>query len=662
MKLGWLGWLLLVSLMCGCRAAPPSTTPVGFSPADADHTRIADVLIELAKQRGLAHSPGWLKLVHYKKHPVTRRYASDADGMDFFLARSGKFDPQAELEATLRAFLSPATSASDADQDAHPACRFPARTLFLMAQLGLDPSWLGVSHCPAFNGYVGELRPTGASLIFSSYYLNNPSSAFGHTFLRIHKESYAVGERRELLDYGIDFSADVTTSNPVAYTVAGLTGLFHGTFKRLPYYYKVREYNDVESRDLWEYELELTGPQLLLLVAHLWEVGKTYFDYFYLGENCSYAILSVVDAARPETDLMRDVSSPVVPAATLEILASRKELVRSVHYRPSLRTQFNAKVASLERAEAALVEELSVDPELPIALSPERAILVLDAAADLIDILHEREMLKHRSESPAARRKQRLLERRALLRIPSPEVVVPTDLTNAPERGHGARRLGLLGGRDAGNNAYVGLDFRLALHDLADASYGFPDGAQIEFLRGQLRLGEVKDRFKVRLDRVDLVRVLSLSSMERFQKHVSFQVALGLMGVVESKTRTRTAGHALFGGGLARGFLGNALFLWAMADAQLLIGLPFSDSERGDKTPLRIGAGPSGGLRARLHPRLILLGTGSYYWYPAQLPDARYQVDATLRWQFVRNLALSAEGRLHRYGLEAQGALFWYFQ
>ena len=25
----------------------------------------------------------------------------------------------------------------------------------------------------------------------------------------------------------------------------------------MPYYYKVREYNDYESRDLWEYELEL---------------------------------------------------------------------------------------------------------------------------------------------------------------------------------------------------------------------------------------------------------------------------------------------------------------------------------------------------------------------------------------------------------------------
>lgn len=643
----------------GCRSLP-SAAPQA-SALTPDRARIADTLIELAKQRGLAQSAGWRKLVHYQTSTVTRQLVSDADGASFFFAPTGKRDPEAELGATIRALLSAAKGALPADLDAHPACRFPARTLFLMEQLGLDPSWLGVSHCPAFEHYVGELRPIGVSLIFTSYYLNNPSSAFGHTFLRIHKESYAVGERRELLDYGIDFSADVTTSNPVAYTVMGLTGLFHGTFKRLPYYYKVREYNDLESRDLWEYELQLSDRQLLLLVAHLWEVGKTHFDYFYLGENCSYAILSMIDAARPELDLMRDVSTPVIPAATVQIMRSRPGLLRSVHYRPSLRTQFNAKVELLARDEASLVEELSDHPDAPIPLAPARAILVLDAAADLIDIRYERELLKQRDQSPAAKRKQRLLERRAAVRIPSPEFVVPTDLHNAPEYGHRSRRLGLLAGRDAGNHAYFGLDFRLALHDLADPSYGFPEGAQIEFLHAQLRMGEVKDRFKIRLDRLDLARVISLSSWQRFQRNVSFQVAIGLLGVVESKTRTQTAGHFLLGGGFARGLWHDAVFIWAMADAQLLVGLPFSDTARGDKVPLRLGAGPSGGLRARLHPRLILLGTGSYYFYPWQLPDARYQVDAVLRWELLRDFAVSAEGRLHRYGLEAQGVLLKYF-
>ena len=622
---------------------------------------LSDALVQRAREQKLAESLGWLKLVHYRKDLLGGPVQSDADAPSFFLARDGKLNPAAELEATIRAVLAKSPTSDDKALDAHPACRFPGRTFFLIQQLGLDPSQLGVSHCPGFNAYLQETRPAGISLIFTSYYLNNPASAFGHTFLRIHKASDAVGERRELLDYGIDFSADVTSNNPIAYTVMGLTGMFRGTFKRLPYYYKVREYNDAESRDLWEYELALSDAQLLLLVAHLWEVGQAHFDYYYLGENCSYAILSVVDVARPELDLMRDVSSPVIPAATVQSVRSRKGLVRSVHYRPSLRTQFETKIAALNGREADLVEQLVTEPETALDLPRERAILVLDAAADLMDIRFARELLKARDEGPAAKRKQRLLERRAELRIPSPEVPVPADLSRAPEQGHGARRVGLLGGRDAGNNAYLGLDFRLALHDLADASYGFPDGAQIEFLRAQLRMGEVEGRFKVRLDRVDLVRVVSLTSLARFDRHISFQVAAGLLGVVESKSRTRTAGHFMVGGGLARSFARESVLLWALADAQLLVGLPFSDDRVGEKLPIRIGAGPSGGLRFRLHPRLILLGSGSYYFYPVQLPDARYQVDGVLRWQLVKNFALSAEGRLHRYGVEGQGVLYSYF-
>jgi hypothetical protein len=40
------------------------------------------------------------------------------------------------------------------------------------------------------------------------------------------------------------------TANPVLYAFKRLTGLVVGTVKLYPYYYKVREYNDHESRDL----------------------------------------------------------------------------------------------------------------------------------------------------------------------------------------------------------------------------------------------------------------------------------------------------------------------------------------------------------------------------------------------------------------------------
>src|SRR5262249_53633592 len=154
----------------------------------------------------------------------------------------------------------------------------------------------------------------------------------------------ASGKRRELLDYGVDYSADVDTTNALLYAFKGLTGLFPGTFHHYPYYYKVREYNDYESRDLWEYDLSLSPAQVAMLVAHIWELGSTYFDYYYLTENCSYHVLGALEAAAPELELLRHVKTPVIPVDTVKALYENQGLVRDVRYRPSIRTQFRKRI------------------------------------------------------------------------------------------------------------------------------------------------------------------------------------------------------------------------------------------------------------------------------------------------------------------------------
>jgi hypothetical protein len=40
-----------------------------------------------------------------------------------------------------------------------------------------------------------------------------------------------------------------------------LTGQYPGEYSIMPYYRKVKEYGDFESRDLWEYELNLTPEE-----------------------------------------------------------------------------------------------------------------------------------------------------------------------------------------------------------------------------------------------------------------------------------------------------------------------------------------------------------------------------------------------------------------
>ena len=65
-----------------------------------------DELLDQVVRTKLADSREWHLLVHYRRNLVSSGYRSQIDDPAFFLAPQGKTDPQAELEATLRAFFS----------------------------------------------------------------------------------------------------------------------------------------------------------------------------------------------------------------------------------------------------------------------------------------------------------------------------------------------------------------------------------------------------------------------------------------------------------------------------------------------------------------------------------------------------------------------------
>ena len=74
----------------------------------------------------------------------------------------------------------------------------------------------------------------------------------------------------------------------------------------MPYYRKVREYNDIESRDIWEYKLKLSEEEVSRVLLHLWEMQRAEFDYYFLDENCSYQLLSLLDVAREDLHLTKE--------------------------------------------------------------------------------------------------------------------------------------------------------------------------------------------------------------------------------------------------------------------------------------------------------------------------------------------------------------------
>ena len=96
---------------------------------------------------------------------------------------------------------------------------------------------LPIVACDRFAKGLGSLRPKSITLVFSSYYLSNPSSMFGHTLLRIDQETTAEGN--ELLDYAINYAADIEDILGLEYVVRGAFGYLNGYFSLTPYYLMV---------------------------------------------------------------------------------------------------------------------------------------------------------------------------------------------------------------------------------------------------------------------------------------------------------------------------------------------------------------------------------------------------------------------------------------
>jgi hypothetical protein len=333
-------------------------------------------------------------------------YKSQADGMDFFLAgEEGRQNPQVEIEATINAFFSEDINEELDKKIQHPQCKFPARYLWLKKELKFDPKLLSEKKCGRFNNFYKEIGGKSVSVIFSSYYLNNPSSAFGHTFLRVNKAAQAqTGKRFELLDYGISYAALLTTNNPFIYAFASIFGLFDGSLTSMPYYYKVREYNDFESRDLWEYNLNFTQDQVDLLVAHLWELGSTNFHYYYLDENCSYVVLTFLEVANPDLTLTDRLPPVVIPADTIHAIVQENGLITDIKYRPAVRVQFAKRYSILDSDQkiefSKIVQseknENIINFKNNAKFNFKQKAEILDAAMDYVDFKKNKEFIKKR--------------------------------------------------------------------------------------------------------------------------------------------------------------------------------------------------------------------------------------------------------------------------
>lgn len=581
------------------------------------HAQAADNAWTQAQAHSLWQRDEWLKLGHYKPGAWPGTWTSDADDARFFLADGGREDPKAELEATLAAFAAPAESG-----DAHAQCRFVARLQWLRSELELPE--LPQPDCVEYREFRELVQATRVVLVFPSYYLNSPSSMFGHTLLRL--DAGAADGGSEYLSFAVNFGALVDPQdNGLFYAFKGLAGGYSGQFEVDHYYKKIQEYNRSENRDIWEYPLNLSEAETERLILHLWELRRINFAYYFFDENCSYRVLELLEVARPGVDLTSGFPLTAIPIDTVRAV-QRAGMVDDKSFRPAQGTVLKQRLDALPPDLRATVIELGEAPQrlddadLQALPAADRARLVEAAYRYL---RHSQD--KSVRDPDMARRGYQLLQALQKQAADLPPDAALADPDTSPDLSHGSRRLAV-GAWTEEDHEYLSLGLRLSLHSLEENRNGFPMGAQINLGNFDLRLDEDGD---VDLNRLDVVDIFSLSPRDRFFKPLSWAVTTGIERQWTDGREHRVA-HVNGGAGASTAPWSGSL-VYALATARLEYNHGFDD-------PLQ----PAAGLRSGW---LQDLGPLTLHWGLAAEKFANGET--RLRAELRHNLRLSRQQALH---------------
>jgi len=522
-----------------------------------------DELIHQARQLRLADSGEWHKLLHYKQRSDGLGVVSQADSDNFFNAIDGKYNAEDELEATLAAFFS---SLQETDTQQNPQCAFIARYHWLKSKLNFDPRRLPEQSCNRFERWYQAINPAQITLIFPAAYLNNPSSMFGHTLLRVdmpHQD-----ERTRLISYAINYAAETAETNGVIFAVKGLTGGYPGYFSIMPYYEKVKEYSDLENRDIWEYQLNFTPAEIRRLLEHAWELGPVRFDYYFFDENCSYQLLTLLDVARPGANLSDRFQGWAIPSDTVREVLREKDILKKAVYRPSSLTLLRHRLQQLNETEQEMALELS-QGKLPLdhpaltALPDKRKALVLESAYDYLQYQFNTGKWERNT---AAKRSLALLRARSRVPVQNTTPPLPTP-GYRPDEGHDTARLALYQGTEDGE-AITDLYLRPAYHDLMDADAGYQSGAQINFFDFHFR--HRYEQNSTVLESFTLVDIVSLTPRNRFFAPTSWRISTGLERFGLPQTQDRPLVFSVRGGGGPSYRLGSNQLVSLMLEGSLL--------------------------------------------------------------------------------------------
>jgi hypothetical protein len=452
--------------------------------------QVAGVFLASAAASGesvatLARGREWLKLLHYEADGDG--FASRIDSPDFFLTAAGAREPAAELQAAVAASTS-------RDGALELVCRFPARAAFIKSHLAPE---MPFEPCPTLRHWVETLDAPMVSILFASQYSGNPASRFGHTFLRFEKE-HRYGERMlASTDPIVSYAAIIAEVNPLEYAWNGLFGGFKGYFSVSTLGETLRDYANMEDRALWDYPVELTAEERQRLALHLYELRGIWSWYWFTSENCSFQLIAVLEAARPELDLLEGFHAYFLPIDTVQMLMERG-LVRKARYFPSSGDKFRRAVGRLDGSQREDFVRALEGGELP----PGAEAPVLNALIYYADYRYADK--KAMSQALISLQEEALAQRARLPR----ESAATNGITPARAPPHQAVGLALVEtGIGAGTEGpFASLRWRPLAHDLLNSDEGLTPNEELSVLDTRLR-------YEYRTRRFDLYELILLRNV-----------------------------------------------------------------------------------------------------------------------------------------------------
>ena len=487
-------------LMCLCLASAWAVPVFG----DGVVSKVEGI-IRLAQEQGLARQKTWLRLGHYEPDDASPSgWTSAIHSPAFFLSETGNTDPLGELKATIRAFGEPLGK----DANAHPQCRFKGRYTWLLSTLQLGIDRFPAVPCEAYKKWTKGHAVESISLLYATGYLGNPASFYGHTLLKFNSRDSA---RSALLDVSVNYGAIVPPNEgPITYVLKGMLGGYDAGFSHIQFYFHNHNYGELELRDIWEYQLDLSQPQVDLIMGHLWELLGKKYRYYFFRKNCGYRMAEILELVEG-LDIIPRSHPFVFPQTVMTNLSAAKiggqSVVSNVRYHPSRQSRLYDKYQQLDKTERTALASLAQNIDalnnaeyIQLETSSQR--LVLETFGDYIQFVSDPQKP---SDAEKSRYKRVLAER---FRLPAGSDFSAISISKPPHQGRRPSYVQFGAINNSGLGEGFSINIRPSYYDALDAGSGHVDNSELKMLEAQLRY--LDNKLFVRS--VDIVSVESVSS------------------------------------------------------------------------------------------------------------------------------------------------------